>query len=1812
MSVKENLLKLVTIVLCIIFVASQGCVLATQLPNGDKAYFGVSPQMPDGKSYALSTNESVKFWNILRYASDPATKGLQAKTALYSENGNNNIYCIKQGVGFGSGEPSSDSYDTYFNLETKSGREDFKSNTHNESAKKLKDTSINGTDYTALDALVALLDSLYLPDESTEEKKELIQRILTYYTDNFKNIQSEEALLALISNYESRKEDLWKLLMEKFTDDDIKVVQQAAIWYFTNYNEIPGLTNAAVESNGTLSLYYKNTSSDLSYTPLSDYGEDLLQNSDGRVKEGKLRSELADLLYKMLVKEAKENASKYSENAEEEKVGNPIKVETKTLTGEDPVGGNYKLGPITITKQNSKPYIFNIKVKNDEEILETSEYSFVNAEGKTLSESQLVGNDFYILLPVTKVNNISVDITVKYDQKTIIEWEASNKTNVQPLVEVTKTPQTEETKLTFTPKKAFDLALRKYITKIGNDTVPDTRTPVLKVTETASGASVKYEHRKDFVPVKTGDIITYEIAIYNEGRKKGRAEKIVDQLPEGLEFVDVVDGKFDEESYNEGSNNTLILKRKDGNKDNLAEYTGGNNVASETIQITCKVTAKPDAKSNKILTNVAWISEACDESDNNEEVDIDSQPGTNPGNSSTPGVNKDNMSDYTGDSENKEQLEDPEYYYKGQQDDDDFEKLVILPEEPDLFDLSLRKYATKIGDEDVPNPRTPVPVVTQTESGVSVEYKHRKDSVPVRKGDIITYEIAVYNEGQKKGRAEKIVDQLPTGLEFLEVKSDNFDVESYNKDTDNRLTLKRKEGNTDNLDIYKGGSNLDSEIIQITCKVTALKAGEFLTNVAWISEAWNDDDQKKIENQKYPDDEAADADSQPGTNPGETVNKDNMSDYTGNSENPEELDNPDYYYKGQQDDDDFEKLVVQPEGFDLSLRKYVTKIGNDNVPNSRTPVPEVTDIKTGASVKYKHRKDGVPAKKDDIITYEIAIYNEGKKKGRATKIVDQLPTGLEFVEVKSDNFEVESYNKDTDNRLTLKRKDSNKKNLNEYTGGTNLDSEIVEITCKVTAEPDNTSSKVLTNVAWIAEAWNEDDQETIIDQTIQDSEKADIDSQPGTNPGETVNKDNMSDYTGDSGNEKQLDNPDNYYKGQQDDDDFEKLVIQPEGFDLRLKKFVSEKNGEKVADRITDIDVSNLNKLDSNGNIISLDADIKKNEAPVTVQKGDILTYTFRVYNEGMVDGYAAQITESIPDGLEFIWSEKKDAELEADTTLTPDEKEAIKFNQEHYWTISKYNEAHDKVTEITTDFLSKENETTPGSNLIPAFGSNDGTKTKNDLKFKDVAVKLRVIADEITGESIRNEAAITKETDKDNTPIDEDRDSNPNDWVKYEDDEDYDEVTLNALDLALRKFIVAISEDENVEDSEYMKNGDGTYTREPKVDTSKLNKKDENGNKITTAVYEQSKDPVIIGPNYTIIYMLRVYNEGDVDAYAGEVKDHLPPNLEFVDGEFNKKYGWTVSDNGRTVTTKYLSGDEWLIKKAIKDDEGNVTDLDFVDVPIMCKVSANIKSGENITNIADIAEYLDPNKDPAPDRDSEKDDVKLPDDKDLPNYDEKDSDHQDDDNYEKVVIKTFDLSLKKWTTQAIVIDNGKQTVTQTGHNPYEEPEQIVKVEIKQNKLNTVTIKFRYSIRVTNEGDIEGYAKEITDYIPNGFKFVPEDNPGWTDKGNNQVSTRLLENTLLQPGQYADVDIVLTWINSESGLGAVSKNTAEITEDYNRYNIPDKDSTPGNRKDGEDDQDNAQVLLSIKTGQVRIYFSLIFTVLITTASGIVLIKKYVL
>ena len=203
-------------------------------------------------------------------------------------------------------------------------------------------------------------------------------------------------------------------------------------------------------------------------------------------------------------------------------------------------------------------------------------------------------------------------------------------------------------------------------------------------------------------------------------------------------------------------------------------------------------------------------------------------------------------------------------------------------------------------------------------------------------------------------------------------------------------------------------------------------------------------------------------------------------------------------------------------------------------------------------------------------------------------------------------------------------------------------------------------------------------------------------------------------------------------------------------------------------------------------------------------------------------------------------------------------------------------------------------------------------------------------------------------------------------------------------------------------------------------------------------------------------------------------------------------------------------------------------------------------------------------------------------------------------------------MALRKWVTQAIVIENGKETITETGHKAEDDPEEVVKVELKESTYQKVVVKFLYKIRITNEGQIAGYCTEISDYIPEGLKFVAADNPEWKEV-DGKIVTDQLKDTLLQPGDTAEVDVLLTWINGKDNFG-LKINTAEISKDKNDSDTPDIDSTPNNLKKGEDDIDDAPVILTVKTGsEINIQIiTIVVAGLAIVTTGVILIKKYIL
>ena len=145
---------------------------------------------------------------------------------------------------------------------------------------------------------------------------------------------------------------------------------------------------------------------------------------------------------------------------------------------------------------------------------------------------------------------------------------------------------------------------------------------------------------------------------------------------------------------------------------------------------------------------------------------------------------------------------------------------------------------------------------------------------------------------------------------------------------------------------------------------------------------------------------------------------------------------------------------------------------------------------------------------------------------------------------------------------------------------------------------------------------------------------------------------------------------------------------------------------------------------------------------PVEVENGNIVTYTLRIFNEGLMNGYASLVKDDVPDGLEFL----------------PDNE----INQEYRWVLSE-----DGKT-IETDYLSKEQEKEEGANLIKAFNPEEGI-TDTNPDYRDLKIAFRVTEPNTSDRILVNTAEIADDRDEDNNPV-EDIDSTPdnnNEWNK-------------------------------------------------------------------------------------------------------------------------------------------------------------------------------------------------------------------------------------------------------------------------------------------------------------------------------------------------------------------------------------------------------------------------------------------------------------
>lgn len=199
-----------------------------------------------------------------------------------------------------------------------------------------------------------------------------------------------------------------------------------------------------------------------------------------------------------------------------------------------------------------------------------------------------------------------------------------------------------------------------------------------------------------------------------------------------------------------------------------------------------------------------------------------------------------------------------------------------------------------------------------------------------------------------------------------------------------------------------------------------------------------------------------------------------------------------------------------------------------------------------------------------------------------------------------------------------------------------------------------------------------------------------------------------------------------------------------------------------------------------------------------------------------------------------------------------------------------------------------------------------------------------------------------------------------------------------------------------------------------------------------------------------------------------------------------------------------------------------------------------------------------------------------------------------------------FDLELNKYISK-IVVQTSKETKTYDYQG-----KTLGKVEIHRKQIQGANVILEYTIKVKNNGEIAGYAKNIVDYLPSGMKFSSELNKDWYLVGN-YLYTKSLKNIQMAPGEEKEVKLILTKTMTSQNVGLIN-NRAEIYQDYNNEGELDIDSTPNNQAQNEDDFGTTDVIIQIATGgsiTAYIVLAIINIILIFFAIRIMIVKNVI-
>lgn len=352
------------------------------------------------------------------------------------------------------------------------------------------------------------------------------------------------------------------------------------------------------------------------------------------------------------------------------------------------------------------------------------------------------------------------------------------------------------------------------------------------------------------------------------------------------------------------------------------------------------------------------------------------------------------------------------------------------------------------------------PKIDLTVSDTFLETSINKISDEVKLDDEINLEINITNKGLFEARDVKLNMDIPEEISDLSLQY----ITASNSDENDRevIDVSLVSNSYSNTTITVPGEHTFSLIIKGKI-IKATSEDKLITIKGILNDEtieWNTKIIKKIDEPTDPDN--PDQPSTPDTpiEPTDPTNPDKPTK-PDNPENPDEPTNPDNPDNPEKPDEPNKPTIPdeeRTEGFDLSLKQYLSKITVTNSQGTTTYDYENTNFaKIEIPAKYMNGSTVT-------LEYKIIVGNAGTISGYARKIVDYLPEGLNF----SSETNPDWYKGDDGNLYSVALMDK----LLEP-------GQTEELKIVLTKNMNNNNTGTVTNIAEIYEASNDENVEDI-------------------------------------------------------------------------------------------------------------------------------------------------------------------------------------------------------------------------------------------------------------------------------------------------------------------------------------------------------------------------------------------------------------------------------------------------------------------------------------------------------------------------------------------------------------------------------------------------------------------------------------------------------------------------------------------------------------------------------------------------------------